>query len=187
MKSVLNRQGLIVATNVHTTAELDELIVCSGWPVLMRATPQRLGRELSLALPKCSLFWLDDQSDLKGAMQLLSWLSDFPRAVRRIAVAYCLAAEVEVAARTAGAHLYLAADGNIAGLVEGWMPRLLSGDDHRGFASSEPALASDSRMEWKPHAEPLSTVPIHPRCAGPAGVGVGHACRGQPVNPIEQG
>lgn len=129
------RQGLIVSTRSQATAALDKLIACCGWPVLLHATPRRLHRELSLGTPKLSLFWLDSRRDLAATIQLLRWLGTHERVVRRIAVAYRLPTDVEVAVRSTGAHLYQAADDNIGALVRGWMPCWL-----RSQGRDEPAL-----------------------------------------------
>ena len=125
MARASTEQGLIVAANRQVTSALDELIAECGWPALLQATPQRLRRHLLLLPPSVSLFWLDDQSDLAIAMQLLTWLGSYDPRVRRIVVAYRLPADVEVAVRGAGPHWYLAAERDIPALVAGWMPRWL--------------------------------------------------------------
>ena len=140
-------QGLIVATNRQITAALDELIECCGWPALLSATPQRFRRQLLLAAPRVSLFWLDDQSDLASTIQLLTWLGSYERAARRIAVAYRLPTNVEVVIRGAGAHLYLAANDNIRELVDGWMPCWLRGEDRGELASRSFALRSPAGLQ----------------------------------------
>lgn len=123
------RQGLIVSTSPQATAALGELIVCCGWPTLLHATPQRFRRELMLGVPKLSLFWLDDERDVAATVQVLAWLGTNQPAVRRIAVGYRLAADVEVAVRSASAHLYLAVDDNIRALVDGSIFQCLRGRD----------------------------------------------------------
>lgn len=55
-------QGLIVTTNRQLTAALDELIEICGWPAILDATPQLFRRQMMLAAPRVSLFWLDDHA-----------------------------------------------------------------------------------------------------------------------------
>lgn len=76
-----------------------------------------------LTTAKVSLFWLDGESDLPAAIQLLTWMGTYENAVRRVAVAYRLPTAVEIAIRGAGAHFYLATDDNVSALVDAW-PRI---------------------------------------------------------------
>jgi len=75
-----------------------------------------------LGAPRVALSWLDDESDVPAAIQLLTWLRTYENAVRRIVMAYRLPTDVEVAVRGAGTHLYLATDDNVSALVDAWMP-----------------------------------------------------------------
>ena len=122
-----SRQGLIVSTSPLATPALREVIDFCGWPVLLQTTPRQFRREMLLGVPKLSLFWLDDDRYVGTTVQLLSWLAMCEPAVRRIAIGYRLAANIEVAVRSAGAHLYLAADGNLRSLLDGaiapWLQR----------------------------------------------------------------
>ncbi len=152
-------QGLIVSTSPRAAAALDELIVCCGWPVLLQATPQRFRRELLLGVPKLSLFWLDDERDVATTVQLLSWLGTYQPAVRRVAVGYQLPANVEVAVRSAGAHMYLAAADNIRALLDGSIAPWLRGRDRSAVEFSERPFAVDSPRGSR--ASPLG-VTLHP-------------------------
>lgn len=122
MKRAATKEGLIVATSRQVTSALEELIAYCDWPVLLHATPQWLRRQMLLGAPRVSLFWLEDESDVPAAIQLLTWLGTYENAVRRIVVAYRLPTDVEVAMRGAGTHLYLATDNNVSALVDAWMP-----------------------------------------------------------------
>ncbi len=117
------RYGLIVSASPQATAVLDELIACCGWPAVRQATVQRLHRALLLGVPAVSLFWLDHERDVAGTAALLEWLGMCQPTVRRIAVGFQLPADVEVALRGAGAHLYLAAADDMQALVESWIPQ----------------------------------------------------------------
>jgi hypothetical protein len=110
--------GLIVSTTLQTTRSLEELVACCGWPALLQATPRRLRDALSLRVPELALFWLDDQREVASTLQLLKWLAAHQSTMRRIAIAYRLADDVEMAVRCASAQLYLAADGDIRALVD---------------------------------------------------------------------
>ena len=144
MARASTQHGLIVTTNRHVTASLDELIVGCDWPILLTATPQRLRRQLLLGAPKISLLWIDVQSDLPLTIELLSWLARHAHAVRRIVVAYQLSSDVEVAIRCAGAQLYLAADDNISALIDAWLPMWLGRPERRTPATPGVHFASSS-------------------------------------------
>jgi hypothetical protein len=122
MTRAATKQGLIVATNRQATSALEELIAYCDWPVLLHASPQRLRHQMLLGAPRVALSWLDDESDVPAAIQLLTWLRTYENAVRRIVMAYRLPTDVEVAVRGAGTHLYLATDDNVSALVDAWMP-----------------------------------------------------------------
>jgi hypothetical protein len=118
MKRASGQQGLIVAINPQAKASLSELIKSCGWPVLLEATPLRLRRQLLLSMPAAALFWIDVETELKGMLELLSWLKSCEPSVRRIAVAYRLPTDVEIAVRSAGVHLYWSADEDLQLLVD---------------------------------------------------------------------
>jgi len=52
--------GLIVTTRAEASAPLAELATVYGWPTLWAANARALLQELSLQIPACVLFWLDD-------------------------------------------------------------------------------------------------------------------------------
>ena len=114
-----SRQGLIVSASPLAAHALRQVIDFCGWPVLLHATPRQFRREMMLGVPKVSLFWLDDDRYVGTTVELLSWLGMCEPAVRRITIGYRLAANVEVAVRSAGAQLYLAADGNLCSILDG--------------------------------------------------------------------
>jgi hypothetical protein len=149
------QQGLIIAARRQTTVALDELIDRCGWPVILNATPRQLHNELSWWVPQFSLFWLDDPRDVAGTTQLLAWLHAHQPAVRRIAVAYQLAPDVELSMRCASVHLYLAAHENIGGLVESLLVRWVQTQScpAEGLTSTQHVPASPS-AQFHPSGPP---------------------------------
>jgi hypothetical protein len=139
-----SRQGLIVSAGALATPALKEVIDCCGWPVLLQATPRQLRREMLLGVPKLSLFWLDDDRYVGTTVQLLSWLGMCEPTVRRITVGYRLPANVEVAVRCAGTHLYLAADGNLRSLLESAVATWLQRGKAAAIAAGEPTFIVQS-------------------------------------------
>ena len=125
------QQGLIVSAGRLVSAGLDELVACCGWPVLLQANARRLCRELSLLCPTLSLFWLDDERDVARTVQLLTRVRAFQPAVWRVALAYRLADETELAVRLAGIHLYLPAIDGLQALVQGPLSDLVGSGNHR--------------------------------------------------------
>jgi hypothetical protein len=111
---------------------------------LLRATPQRLRRELRLAVPGLTLFWLDPLSDFATAIQLIAWLAASQSAVRRVVIAHRLSAHVEVTIRSAGAQLFLAVDDNVRALVKEWMPRWVDSRPHLVAGSIKPLAIARS-------------------------------------------
>src|SRR5690348_5967805 len=107
MVTVTSRYGLIVSASPLATPALREVSDYSGWPVLLQATPRQLRNEIQLGVPKLSLFWLDDDRYVDTTVQLMSWLAMCEPAVRRVAIGYRMRGDIEVAMRTASAHLYL--------------------------------------------------------------------------------
>ena len=118
MLTAPSTQGLIVSVSPLATPALEEVSGYCGWPVLMHATPLELRREMLRCIPRTSLFWLDDERYVGVTAELMSWLATWEPAVRRIAIAYRLATDVEVAMRSAGVHLYLAADDDLRSVLE---------------------------------------------------------------------
>jgi len=118
MLTAPSTQGLVVSVSPLATPALGEVSGYCGWPVLMHATPLELRRETLRCIPRTSLFWLDDDRYVGVTAELMSWLATWEPAVQRIAIAYRLAATVEVAMRSAGVHLYLAADDDLRSILE---------------------------------------------------------------------
>jgi hypothetical protein len=118
MLTASSTQGLVVSVSPLATPALGEVSGVCGWPVLMHATPLELRREMLRCIPRASLFWLDDERYVGVTAELISWLATWEPAVRRIAIGYQLRANVEVAMRSAGVHLYLAADDDLQSMFE---------------------------------------------------------------------
>ena len=135
--------GLIVATRPRAAAALDELIDCCGWPALLHATPRQLRNELVRRAPRFSLFWLDDQRELAATSRLLNWLAGYEPAVRRFAVGYQLPESLEVAVRSAGAHVYFDATQDIRALVDDSILRWLQSDGHGAADKVERSYVDD--------------------------------------------
>jgi hypothetical protein len=153
-----SRQGLIVSTSPRSTAPLDELIVCCGWPALLEVTPLRFRRELLLGVPTLSLFWMDNALHVGATVRLLAWLRAYQPAVRRVAVGYRLSPEVEVEVRSAGAHVYLPAADDFRSLLEGSIAPWVCGHERAATELSERPFARLS-------ARASQGVPLPP--AGP--------------------
>ena len=125
--------------------------------------------------PELSLFWLDDDRYVGTTVQLLSWLGMCEPAVRRFAIGYRMAVETEVAVRSAGAHLYLAADGNLRAMLEARshhgciveIGRLLWSANRRptpqslGCAQGPPPSTLVGHPEWSLHRKPLISTQPH--------------------------
>lgn len=124
-----SRQGLIVSASPLATPALREVSDYCGWPVLLQATARQLRSEMQLGVPKLSLFWLDDDQYVGTTLQLMSWLAMCEPAVRRVAIGYRMRANIEVAMRSASAHLYLAADGDLRSLLGKAISPWLRGPD----------------------------------------------------------
>jgi hypothetical protein len=139
-----SRQGLIVSAGSLATPALREVIDFCGWPVLLQTTPRQFRREMLLGVPKVSLFWLDDDHYVGTTVQLLSWLGMCEPAVRRIAIGYRLAANIEVALRSAGAQLYLAADGNLRSMLDGAIAPWLHSRDRPAAVAGKPSITVQS-------------------------------------------
>lgn len=123
--------GLILSTCGQATSALDDLVAACGWPAVLQATPSRLQRELSLGIPRVSLVWLDDFRELAATTRLLEWLRASHPSVRRLAVAYRLAAgDVEPDIRSAGVHFFVAIDGQVRALAVGLCRQWLAQPTH---------------------------------------------------------
>ncbi len=111
--------GLIVTHSARSTALVDELIALCDWPVVRQPSARSLFQQIEISRPLCLVFWLDANGDLASAAKLMAQLRDRGPRPYRIAVAHCLAAEVEHTIRAAGVHTYLGTSGNVLALVEG--------------------------------------------------------------------
>ena len=99
--------GLIATTRADVTPPLDDVVHCSGWPLLLEANPRRLARDLSLHDPECLLFWLDDRQGLAPTARLVEWSRQRGARPYRVAVAFRLGSDIEAVFRAAGAHTFL--------------------------------------------------------------------------------
>jgi hypothetical protein len=106
--------GLIVSLGAQTTAALEELATCCGWPVLLNANAGRLRRELDLQCFLGVLFWLEDRQHVAATANLVSWLRERHPRPYRIAIAYRFSGDVEPLFRAAGVHRYFLASGDVA-------------------------------------------------------------------------
>jgi len=68
--------GLIVTTRAEASAPLAELATVYGWPTLWAASARALLQELSLQIPACVLFWLDDVDSVAATAKLIEWLRE---------------------------------------------------------------------------------------------------------------
>jgi hypothetical protein len=117
--------GLIATTRASVSPQLDDLIACCGWPLLLEASPRLLGRELSQHNPECVLFWLEDRQGIASMARLVAWSRERGARPYRVAVAMLLDAGLEAALRTAGAHSFLAiADWSAADVIDALWPLL---------------------------------------------------------------
>ncbi len=149
-----SRQGLIVSASPLATPPLKEVIDFCGWPILLQATPRQFRREMLQGVPQLSLFWLDDDRYVGTTVQLLSWLGMCEPAVRRFVIGYRMAVETEVAVRSAGADLYLAADGNLRAMLDGAIAPWLHRRDRPAALVREPSSHAQSLGCAGPHPPP---------------------------------
>jgi hypothetical protein len=99
--------GLIVTTRAEASGQLAELSAACGWPTLWAASARGMLRELSLQIPSCVLFWLDDWESVAKTVRLIEWLRERNAKPYRIAIACDLGDGAEAVLRAAGAHSVL--------------------------------------------------------------------------------
>jgi hypothetical protein len=157
MVTEFSRQGLIASASPLATPALREVIDCCGWPVLLHATPRQYRREMLVRIPEVSLFWLDDDRYVGATVQLLSWLGMYEPAVQRIAIGYRLGTNIEVGVRSAGAHLYLAADGDLRSMLNGAIAPWLRG---RNLPAAG-ARKQSSTVQWVGCSQGPASSPLH--------------------------
>jgi hypothetical protein len=107
MVANISPDGLIVSTQTETSPTLDELASRCGWPTLLGANARMLLNQLSLRVPACVLFWLDDLQCVPSTARLILWLRERNSNPYRVAVACNLAGDTEAALRAAGAHSFV--------------------------------------------------------------------------------
>jgi hypothetical protein len=147
-------RGLIVTHAARGTSLVDHLAVLCDWPVLRAPTVRTLFHEIDARSPVCLLFWLDSETDITPAAQLVVRLQDRGPRPYRIAVAHRLEAGVEHTFRAAGVHSYFAAADNLSALVEEAILPLAA--NNRGLTAATPATRA-------PHsATRASPATLHP-------------------------
>ncbi len=115
--------GLIATTSADVTPQLDNVVRCCGWPLVLEANPRRLARELALHDPECVLFWLEQRQNVSALARLIGWSRERGARPYRVAVAYHIEADVETVFRAAGAHSFLSiADRSAAAIVDALRP-----------------------------------------------------------------
>ncbi len=114
----ITNSGIIVTLAAPTTALVDELIALCDWPVISRPSARTLFQQIETRRPACLLFWLEADSTIASAAQLVTLLRDRGPRPYRIAVAHCLDASVEPTLRSAGVHSYFAVTGNLRAFID---------------------------------------------------------------------
>ncbi len=143
MVANISPNGLIVSTQFETLPALEEVATRCGWPTLLGANARMLLNELSLQVPACVLFWLDDLQNVGSTARLIVWLRERNANPYRLAVACNLADDAEAALRAAGAHSVVPIHGG-------------SGDD--AIESLRPLLEAVARRHETPVVAPLSLI-----------------------------
>src|SRR5471030_3332682 len=87
MVAMNSLDGLIVTTRADASGQLAELSAACGWPTLWAASAREMLRELSLQIPSCVLFWLDDWESVAKTARLIEWLRERHAKPYRIAIA----------------------------------------------------------------------------------------------------
>lgn len=136
MVAKTSSDGLIVATRARPTQSLTELAEYCGWPMLCEANARALRTELSLHLPACVLFWLDDFRNIAATVQLMAWLRDREPIPFRIAVATEQTNNAEPVLRAAGAHSVLSINGHSGAAIAEALGQLLQHADRQVEATA---------------------------------------------------
>lgn len=135
MVSEITRSGLIVAQTARTSPLLAELISLCNWPVVWRPSSRTLFEQIDIGHPFCLAFWLESDAEIEPAAELVARLRDRGPRPYRIAIAHCLAAEIESTFRAAGVHTYFAVNGDLAALVDAALLPFV--EQHRAIAHSQ--------------------------------------------------
>jgi hypothetical protein len=143
MVANISPNALIVSTQFETSPALEEVATRYGWPMLLGANARMLLNELSLRVPACVLFWLDDLQSVASTARLILWLRERNANPYRVAVACNLADDAEAALRAAGAHSVVPVHG-------------ASGDD--AIESLRPLLEAVALRHEAPVAASLSLI-----------------------------
>jgi len=157
----ITHSGIIVALAPPTSARVDELIALCDWPVISQPTARTLFQQIEAHRPTCLLFWLEADSDITPAAQLVSLLRDRGARPYRIAVAHCLDASVEQTFRSAGVHSYFAVTGNLRALVDEALLPIV--DLHRAPSRTRTTHARDVPVAIRgPTEARASPAPMRP-------------------------
>jgi hypothetical protein len=154
--------GLIVTTREEASAPLAELAAAYGWPMLWSANARGLRRELSLQIPACVLFWLDDWNSVATTAQLIEWLRERNAGPFRVAVACNVEAGAEAVLRAAGAHTVLPVTGQSgAAIARALVPLLRSAARSSAATVGVPIMqvAADDRVSAMELAPDLMRPP----------------------------
>jgi hypothetical protein len=141
--------GLIVTTRAEASAPLAELATVYGWPTLWAASARALLQELSLQIPACVLFWLDDVNSVAATAKLIEWLRERNAEPFRVAVACNVEAGAEAVLRAAGAHTVLPVTGQSGAAIARALDPLLRPATRSGAAVDAAAvlqIAPDDRV-----------------------------------------
>ena len=144
MVNDISRSGLIVAQSVRTTPLLAELVSLCKWPVVCRPSFRTLFEQIDIGHPLCLAFWLESETDIPPATQLITRLRDRGPRPYRIAIAHCLAAKFESSFRTAGVHTYFAINGDLAALVDAALLPFV--EQHRDIVHSQATHAVEGNV-----------------------------------------
>ena len=125
MVAINSLNGLIVTTREEASAPLAELSAACGWPTLWAASARGLLRELSLQIPTCVLFWLDDWDSVAATARLSEWLRERNAGPLRVAVACDVEDGAEAVLRAAGAHSVLPVNGQCGAAIAGALAPIL--------------------------------------------------------------
>jgi hypothetical protein len=149
----ISPDGLIVSTQTATSPTLEEVASRCGWPTLIGANARMLLHELSLRVPACILFWLDDLQSVASTARLILWLRERNANPYRVAVACNLAGDAEAALRAAGAHSVLPIHGDSEDdAVESLLP-LLQAVSLRNVTSLAASLSPADTPNYVPHMQ----------------------------------
>jgi hypothetical protein len=140
MVAINTLDGLIVTTRSEASPPLAELATVYGWPTLWAASARRLLQELSLQIPACVLFWLDDGNSVAATAKLIEWLRERNAEPFRVAVACNVEAGAEAVLRAAGAHTVLPVTGQSGAAIAQALAQLLHSAARSGATAHDTGI-----------------------------------------------